>query len=257
MYIDPISRPTFNFATPISCDNNPNNVIALDPDTDEHYVPTHKPVLRATPMLFKPKHFQHAISPNTRSWNIIQYWNKEFFESCFFFAKHSHITLKFLEKAFSYDCLATSEQHPTCFGSPPNRNRFYPYNVLRVGLHFSNIAALFAPDWFADAFIALLGFPCYVLTQCRIYFSNFLFVKNAFPVLVKLQKSISIKFRLLQLITIMSSPTQAFNNYTTSKRSLIYMTLNMTNVNGKQINVLMTLLNILQKTVAGTYKSYL
>ena len=35
MYVDPITRQTFNYATPIECGNNPKNVIELDPDTDD------------------------------------------------------------------------------------------------------------------------------------------------------------------------------------------------------------------------------
>ena len=55
MYIDPITRKTCIYATPMSCDNNPQSVITLDPDTDEHYVLTPKPVLRANPQLFEPE----------------------------------------------------------------------------------------------------------------------------------------------------------------------------------------------------------
>ena len=35
MFIDPIAKQTFNYATTICCDNNPQNVLTLDPDTDE------------------------------------------------------------------------------------------------------------------------------------------------------------------------------------------------------------------------------
>ena len=35
MYVDPITRRTYNYATPIPCDNNPRNIIELDPDTDD------------------------------------------------------------------------------------------------------------------------------------------------------------------------------------------------------------------------------
>ena len=35
MYVDPITRQTFNYATPIECGNNPQNIIELDPDTDD------------------------------------------------------------------------------------------------------------------------------------------------------------------------------------------------------------------------------
>ena len=30
MYVDPITRQTYNYATPIPCDNNPRNIIELD-----------------------------------------------------------------------------------------------------------------------------------------------------------------------------------------------------------------------------------
>ena len=35
MYVDPITRQTFNYATPIKCRNNPQNPFELDPDTDD------------------------------------------------------------------------------------------------------------------------------------------------------------------------------------------------------------------------------
>ena len=65
MHIDPILRQTFNQASPISCNKSPQNVIALDLDTDEHFLLTPKPVLRATPMVFEPKQVQSALSTNT------------------------------------------------------------------------------------------------------------------------------------------------------------------------------------------------
>ena len=34
-YVDPITRQTFNYATPIECGKNPQNIIELDPDTDD------------------------------------------------------------------------------------------------------------------------------------------------------------------------------------------------------------------------------
>ena len=34
MYVDPISRQTFNYATPIECASNPQNNFELDPDAD-------------------------------------------------------------------------------------------------------------------------------------------------------------------------------------------------------------------------------
>ena len=34
MYVHPITRQTFNYATPIECGNNPQHIIELDPDSD-------------------------------------------------------------------------------------------------------------------------------------------------------------------------------------------------------------------------------
>ena len=35
MYVDPITRQTYDYATPITCDSNPRNIIELDPDYDD------------------------------------------------------------------------------------------------------------------------------------------------------------------------------------------------------------------------------
>ena len=35
MQIDPITRQTYDYATPLACDNNPRNIIELDPDSDD------------------------------------------------------------------------------------------------------------------------------------------------------------------------------------------------------------------------------
>ena len=35
MYVDPITRQTYDYATPITCDNNPRKIIELDPDSDD------------------------------------------------------------------------------------------------------------------------------------------------------------------------------------------------------------------------------
>ena len=35
IYVDPITRQTFEYANQIPCENNPQNVISLDPDTDQ------------------------------------------------------------------------------------------------------------------------------------------------------------------------------------------------------------------------------
>ena len=56
MYVDPIKRQTFNYATPIECGNNPQNIFEIDPDTDDgdFYVLTPDPHKREAPQMFKP-----------------------------------------------------------------------------------------------------------------------------------------------------------------------------------------------------------
>ena len=42
----------FTHVTPISRENNPQNILVSDPDNDEHYELTSQPVSRATPAIF-------------------------------------------------------------------------------------------------------------------------------------------------------------------------------------------------------------
>ena len=47
MYVDPITRQTFEYANQIPYENNPQNVISLDPDTDHNCVLTPQPIKKA------------------------------------------------------------------------------------------------------------------------------------------------------------------------------------------------------------------
>ena len=42
MCVNPITRQTFEYANQIPCHNNPQNVLALDPDTFQYYVSNHE-----------------------------------------------------------------------------------------------------------------------------------------------------------------------------------------------------------------------
>ena len=103
MYIVPIIRQNFDYATPISCDNIPQNVIAMEPDNDEHRVLTHKPIRRTIPLLFEPKQVQSAMSPITSiahnagiSFNaeLTTFWTNSLY------TKQPDTKLKFLGKSF-------------------------------------------------------------------------------------------------------------------------------------------------------------
>ena len=81
-----------------------------------------------------------------------------------------------------------------------------------------NLTPLFTITWFSDAFIALVGYPCYILTQCGIYFSTFLFVQATRTLIVKLYKTISIKYNLKNNITLFSSIAHGFFNILTAQK---------------------------------------
>ena len=180
MYVDPNTRQTYDYATPITCDNNPKNIIELDPDSDEEdfYIFTPEPNKRKPPLMFTPSQIRTTIRPNTftaqdagiySNADLNQFWNR------ILFSKHSDTTLQLLGKALSYSFISSNT--PDYDKYSPHDN---PYKTLRIGLHdrLINLTPLFTPTWFSDAFIALFGYPCYILTQCGIYFSTYLFARQ-------------------------------------------------------------------------------
>ena len=87
---------------------------------------------------------------------------------CFF--KLSDSALQLLGNARSYSFISSN----TPDYSDTHISQTNPYVTLRIGLHdkLLNLTPLFTPSWFADAFITLFGYPCYILTKCGIYFST-------------------------------------------------------------------------------------
>ena len=218
MYVDPITRQTYDYATPITCDNNPNNIIELDPDSDDQdfYILGPEPIKRKPPLMFTPSQIKTTIRPNTftaqdagiySNAELNQFWNR------ILFSKHSDTTLQLLGKALSYSFISSNT--PDYDANEPHGN---PYNTLRIGLHdrLINLTPLFTPTWFSDAFIALFGYPCYILTQCGIYFSTYLFIQTMLTLIVKLYKTISIKYNLKQNITLLNSIAHGFLNILTA-----------------------------------------
>ena len=201
MYVDPITRQTFEYANQIPCENNPQNVISLDPDTDQYYVLTPQPIKKDPPLLFEPTQIQTAISPNTftaqdagiySQKELKHFWNRVLF------TKHSDNTLQLLGKAISYEFMNQQSDH----AFPDN-----PYRSLRIGLHdyMFNLTPFFSPDWFTDAFIKLFGYPCYILTQCGIYFSTALFLQFAFNTLFSIYRSFTVRNLLKKQISVITA----------------------------------------------------
>ena len=160
MYVDLITRQTFNYATPIECGNNPQNFIELDPDADDgdFYVLTPDPLKWEPPQMFKPTQIRTTTTPNTftaqddgiySNAELDQFWNR------ILFAKHSDTTLQLLGKSLGYDFITMHNEQHSHTGSNP-------YNHLRIGLHdhLLNFLPLFNPNWFSQAFINLFAYPC-------------------------------------------------------------------------------------------------
>ena len=157
---------------------NPQNIIESDPDSDDEdfYVLTLEPFKREAPQMFTPTQIKTTITPNTftaqdasvySNADLDQFWNRVLF------AKHSDTTLQSLGKSLGFDFITVhNERH--------SHSRSNTYIHLGIGIldHLLNLLPLLYPDWFSQAFIDLFGNPCYVLTQCGIYFSTFLFIRD-------------------------------------------------------------------------------
>ena len=67
MYVDPITRPIFEYATPFTYENNPKNIIELDPDSydQDFYILGPEPIKRKPSLMFTPSQIKTTIHPNT------------------------------------------------------------------------------------------------------------------------------------------------------------------------------------------------
>ena len=139
-----------------------------------------------------------------------QFWNR------ILFSEHSDSTLQLLGKALSYSFISSNTPNYDADSPEDSGN---PYNTLLIGLHdkLLNLTPHFTPTWFSDAFIAPFGYPCYIPTQCGIYFSTFLFVQATLTLIIKLYKTISFKYDLKNNITFFSSIAHDFFNVLTAR----------------------------------------
>ena len=215
MYVDPSTRQTYDYATPITCDNNPRSIIELDPDSDDQdfYILALEPIKRKPSLMFTPPQIKTTIRPNTftaQDAGIYSYAELDQFWNRILFSKHFDSTLQLLGKAHSYSFISSNT--PDYDANSPHDN---PNNTLRIGLHNKqiNLTPLFTPTWFSYAFIALFEYHCYILIQCGIYFSTFLFVQTTITLIVKLYKTISFKYNLKINITLFSSIAHGFLNF--------------------------------------------
>ena len=177
---DFVTRQTYDYATPIPCDNNPRNIIELDQDADDQdfYILHPEPIKRKLPLMFTPTQIKTTISPNNlTAQDAGKYFNAEHDQvwNRILFLKHSDTTLQIRGKVLSSSFIsANTPEYSNAHISHTNH-----YNTLRIGKHdkLLNLTPLFTPSWLADAFITLFGYPCYQLTLCGIYFSAFFFIQ--------------------------------------------------------------------------------
>ena len=135
MYVDPITRQTFDYATPITSDNIPRNIIELENDSydQDFYMLGPVPIKRKPPLKFTPSQIKTTIRPNTftsqdagiySNAELDQFWNR------ILFSEHSDSTLQSLGKALSYSFISSNT--PDYDANSPHDN---PINTLRIGLH--------------------------------------------------------------------------------------------------------------------------
>ena len=147
MYVDPITIHTYDYATQITCDKNPRNIIELDLDSDDQdfYILGPEPIKRKPTSMFTPSQIKTTIRPNTftaqdagmySNAELDQFWNR------ILFSKHSDSTLQLLDKALSYSFFSSNT--PDYDANSPHDN---PYKTQRIGLHdkLINLTPLFTP----------------------------------------------------------------------------------------------------------------
>ena len=135
IYVDPITRQTYDYATLITCDNNPRNIIEKDPDSDDQdfYILGPEPIKRKPQLMFTPSQIKTTIRTNTfTAQDAGIYSNAELdqFWSRILFSKHSDSTLQLIGKALSYYFISSNT--PECDANSSDDN---PYKTLRIGLH--------------------------------------------------------------------------------------------------------------------------
>ena len=189
MYVDRIRRQTYDYATPITFDNNPRNFIELDPDSDDQdfYILGPEPIKRKPPLMFTPSQIKTTIRPNTfTAQDAGKYSNADFdqFWNRILFSKQSDSTIQLLGKALSYSFILSISYSFILSNTPDydaNSPHDNPYKTLRIELHdkLINLAPLFTPTWFADAFFCTFWIPLlYSYSISNIFFYISFYTSN-------------------------------------------------------------------------------
>ena len=136
MYVQPITRQTYDFATPIPCDNNPRNNIEVNLDTDDQvfYIVRQEPPKMNPPIMFTPNQIKTTKRRNTftaqdagiySNAELDQFWN------IILFSNHSDTTIQLPRKALRYSFISyNTRDYSDAHISQTNAN-----NTLCFGIH--------------------------------------------------------------------------------------------------------------------------
>ena len=112
MYVDPITSETFQYANQIPCENNPQNVMALDRDTNQYNVltPQRKSFVRKDALellnLLKSKPLLNLILLLPKMQLFILKKTQTFLESCSLLLNILDNTLQLLSKTIDYEFMS-------------------------------------------------------------------------------------------------------------------------------------------------------
>ena len=218
MYVDPITRQTYDYATPITCDHSPRIFIELDPDSNDQdfHIFGPDPIKRKPPLMFTSSQIKTTIRPNTftaQDAGIYSNAELDLFWNRVVLSKHSDSTLQLLGKALGYSFISSNT--PDYDANSPHDN---PYNTLRIGLHdkLINLTPLFTPTWLSTLLLHFWISSLYSYSMWKIFFYIF-FAQATVTLIIKLYKTISNKYNPKNNITLFSSIAHGFFNILTAQ----------------------------------------
>ena len=136
----------------------------------------------------------------------------------------------------------------------------YTIHVSRISLHdhfleHCSSVCSWLVCWCIWCSICLFGFACYILIQCGMYFSTFLFLQYVITGLLNFCEAFSNKLKFHEKITKQIFLAMEYSITPHQEWSPIYMIVEVKNVNAKASNVLI-LLNVFRKIVAPNSKKF-
>ena len=183
MYVDPISRDTTQFAQTIECANTPKNLIQLDPrDDNTWYKLVPSPTRTSAPRTLSTRTRSHSIlgnlNFNAQDVGLYSAADMKLFWYNMQLTKHSNQALKVFAESNIYQNFrdpssgnGDHEDYGPFGGFGPN---------FMMGLTETQyyIDRFISPEFFINSFIAVFGYPAYILQLLGAYFGAFLLIQT-------------------------------------------------------------------------------